>query len=145
MKPPTKDPRQRRHSTATMALARRMYGDGDSWTPTQIVRYLAEVKSIDVSLNTIRLWVIPGMADEHRARNIASHRRRRTTRKPTPAPSSTPILDRMLKLRDARLPFTSIAKVLNLDYNLHLTPEQTRYYINTRREPKLPKKKAGLT
>jgi hypothetical protein len=142
---PPIDPRQRRHSTKTMALARRMYGAGNSWTPTQIKNYLA-TNGVRVSLNTIRLWVIPGMADEHRHANKANAARRqaRKNQAPPPVGPAAPVglLDRMLALRHAGLPFVSIAKVIDLDYGVVMSGEQVRYYIRTRREPKQPKKKA---
>lgn len=72
---PGRDPRTRRHSTATVLLARRMYADGEGWTPTEIVRYL-EAQGTPVALMTIRRWVVPGTEEEERQRNNFSYRRR---------------------------------------------------------------------
>lgn len=135
---PPKDPRLRRHTTGTMQLARRMYGNGDSWTPTQIRTYFAD-RGTDVSLNTVRIWVIPGIAAEQRKQNTASYHRRQGA----PPPSATPILDRMLELRSAGLTFTAIASVVRLDLGLPLDREQARYYVNARREPVQPKRRAA--
>jgi hypothetical protein len=138
LNPPRGDNRQRRHSMSTVTLARRMYGDGTSWTPSQIKGYLADT-GIDVALHTVRLWVVPGMADEHRIKNRESYWRRRRGK----TASVAPVLDRMLELRSAGLPFASIAKVIQLDLGVPLNSEQARYYVKTKREPSVPKRKAA--
>lgn len=139
--PPPQHPRQVRHSTKTIALARRLYGDGDAWTPTQIVRYL-EHQGVDPvpSLNTIRLWVVPGMADEQRAMNIRSYHarqaRRASRRGPggrPPADVQTARLSRLRTLREAGLSYTGIAIVAGLDLGLDLTDEQARYVLQASR------------
>lgn len=139
---PPKNPRGRRHTMKTVRLARQMYGDGTTWTPTQIKHYLAG-RGIQVALHTVRLWVIPGMAEDHREKNRESYHRRRSGRRAKPATSETPLLDRMLVLREAGLTLPAIAAVIRLDYGITMTTEQVRYYVNERREPKRPKKLAA--
>lgn len=138
--------RSRRHTTATMRLARLMYDDGDSWTPTQIVRYLAE-QGVSVSLNTVRVWVIPGVADEQRAQNRRAYARRQA-RATGPSPDAgrapQPLLDRMRQLRAAGMPFASVATLIRVDWGIDLNAEQVRYYLQLGREPKQPKRRAGL-
>lgn len=120
--------RQTRHSTQTMRLARQMYGDGGTWTPTQISRYLAG-RGIHVHVNTIRLWVIPGLAEQQRAANRRSHRARQ------PGPESlTPMLDRMRELRGAGLGAQATAKVLTLDFGVPVNRDQVRYCLRHGRE-----------
>ena len=132
---PPRDHRQRRHSTKTIALARRMYGNGDAWTPVQIRMYLAG-NGIDVALYTIRCWVVPGELEEQRRRNRESYHRRRNN-------TVVGLLDRMLELRSAGLSFAAIAKVIGLDYGVRMNADQARYYVNERREPVQPKKRAA--
>jgi hypothetical protein len=119
--PPPQHPRQVRHSTKTIALARRLYGDGDAWTPTQIIRYL-ERKGVQPvpSLNTVRLWVVPGLADEQRAMNMRSYHSRSARgarRGPGGRPPSDELaarLGRMRTLREAGLSYTGIAIVARI-------------------------------
>lgn len=128
--PPAPDPRGRRHSMRTVRLARQMYGNGDAWTPKQIQRYLAG-EGIDVALYTVRTWVVPGEAEIARRRNLESYYRRQRGGRA----SKTPMLTRMLELRDAGLSFSAIAKVMRLDHGLDMSTEMARYYVNERREP----------
>lgn len=144
--PPPKHPRQRRHSMTTVLLARRLYGDGDSWTPGQIRRYLTEQEGIEVSLHTIWRWVVPGVAEQQRAQNNEAYRRRRDRQRQIPEPEPQPtesILDRMLELRAAGASFTGIAAAIGVYHGIRMTPEMARYYVRTRREPVLPKRKAA--
>lgn len=121
---------------STVMLARRLYAG--SWSPTQIRRHLAD-QGIDVAVTTIRGWVIPGEADAQRAWNMASYRRR-TQGRPSAA---TPLLDRMLALRAAGCSFSSIAAAMRVDHRLTLTPDQVRYYLRCRREPRRPARRAA--
>lgn len=130
---PPRPPRQRRHSTTVMALARRMYGDGDSWTPTQIYRYMLEHLDGPVpSVNTIRRWVIPAEADAQRAWTAASERRRRAAaRATTPVQpdeelTERALLTRMVLLRRTGLSYSAIAKVVALYHDQALTEHQVR-------------------
>lgn len=142
-KRPARDPRLRRHSSATVALARRMYADGDGWTPTEIVRYLTE-RGTPVALSTVRTWVVPGMAEVQRAANMASYRRRRKTQPPDVEGSATPILDRMQELHAVGVSYSGIARVVGLDHGVPLTPDLVRYYMRMGREPVQPKRRAGI-
>lgn len=135
---PATDPRRRRHRPATVEFARRLYAGGDAWTPTQIQRLLAQ-RGVQVSVGTIRGWVVPGEAGRQRARNSASYRRRKHGR---PAAAS-PLLDRMLALRAAGCSYSSIAAVMRLDHDLRMTADQVRYYVQSRREPRLPARRAA--
>lgn len=138
--PPPPRPRSKvEHSLSTMLLAQTMYGDGESWTPTQIRRYLIEqMGDAAPSLTTIRVWVIPGLADERRRwkrnyeRRAAAGQVKRCT---------TPILNRMRQLAEAGVAFVDIAIVVRLDEGVALTPEQVRYYLRHGREPRHPKRK----
>lgn len=58
----------RRYTSADVAEARRLYDDGDSWTPWQIWS-LFRRRGISVSHGTVRGWVVPGEAERIRERN----------------------------------------------------------------------------
>jgi hypothetical protein len=125
-----------RHTTGTMLLARTMYGTGDAWTPTEIVRYLAE-QGVVVDRVTVLRWVDPGFAERRRReqRDAAKRRRARV--------AAVPVLDRMRELRSAGLSFSGIAIVVLLDWGIDLSADQVRYYMRTGREPRIPKRKAA--
>lgn len=110
-----------------------MYGDGDSWTPTQIARYLAAQGTV-VHVATVREWVIPGLAERRQKRqNLARQRRARgVTAKPR---TLSPLLDRMISLRAAGLSYGGIVIVIRLDWRVVLSEDQVRYAIRMRREP----------
>lgn len=118
--PPPRPRTSRRHTTATMRLARTMYGDGDSWSPTQIAAYLAD-RGILVHPNTVRLWVIPSLAEQHRVRR----------RKPA---SKTSVLGRVCQLREAGLSYTAIAALLRLDLGLEVNADHVRADLAAGRE-----------
>jgi ABC-type transporter Mla MlaB component len=137
--PPPRERRKVQHSMATMKLAQTMYGDGESWTPTQIRRYLIEQMGEDApSLTTVRRWVVPGVAEEYRrwkrnyARRVAAGEVTRRT---------APILHRMRQLREAGVTFVDISIVIRLDEGVALTQEQVRYYLRVGKEPRHPKRK----
>lgn len=138
--PPPLDHRKRKHSMATVRLARKLYGDGDAWTPSQIRDYLAE-QGIRVHRNTVALWVVPGLDEHHRRQNNDSYRRRRAGQ-PRLKRSETPLLDRMLEMRAAGLSFTAVANMMRLDYGLDMTTDTARYYVRAGREPRLPAQRA---
>lgn len=50
--------------------------------------------------------------------------------------SETPVLDRIVALRDAGVSAASIAAVIALDQKVMLTPHQVRYALRTMREPR---------
>ncbi len=126
-----KRPTGRRHNTATMSRARTMYGDGDMWTPTQIAGYLT-ARGNPVSVQTVREWVIPGLAETRRAQQNAKKAARRAARA---APEPTPRLDRMRELRAAGLSMAGIAIVLRVDEGIHLSGDNVRYALKVGREP----------
>lgn len=79
--PPQRNPRTRRYPVTLMGVARRMYGNGDSWTVGEIRNYLAEHHGADgISENTVRGWVIPAFADEQRRLNRRTQARRKGSR-----------------------------------------------------------------
>lgn len=123
----------RRHNSATVRRAREMYGDGDSWTPTQIARYLVAQGTV-VHVATVREWVIPGLAERRQKRqNLARQRKARgITARPR---TLSPLLDRMISLRAAGLSYGGIVIVIRLDWRVVLTEDQVRYAIRMRREP----------
>jgi hypothetical protein len=125
-----------RHTTGTMLLARTMYGDGDAWSPTEIVRYLAE-QGVIVDRVTVLRWVDPGFAERRRREQRDAAKRRRARVAPTL------VLDRMRELRSAGLSFSGIAVVVRLDWGVDLSGDQVRYYLRTGREPRIPKRKAA--
>ena len=139
--PPQADPRTRRHSTATMLLARTMYAGGDAWSPTQIRRYLIEQmgETRAPSVGTIRTWVVPGEREAQARVNARSHARRLARE----MPSDTPLLDRMRQLREAGATQASIAAVIKVDEGVVLSAEQVRYYLHYGREPRIPQRKRG--
>lgn len=121
-------PWQRRHTMATVTLARTMYGDGEGWTPTEIMRYLRE-QGTDVSMQTIRRWVIPGEDEKCKAEAAARRERKRRN-------ASGPLLARMQQLHKAGLSFTAIAVLVDLDYGVKITSEQARYCVRHNRDPR---------
>jgi hypothetical protein len=127
--------RPRRYTSATVSRAREMYGDGDAWTPTQIQRYLAGQGLHDLHVETVRDWVIPGVAEDRRRRQNEATRRRRRGEK-AKARTQTPALDRMRQLRAAGASCGAIAVVMNLDWGLDLTDDRVRYWLRVGREPK---------
>jgi hypothetical protein len=110
----------------TVTLARRMYGDGDSWTPTQIARYL-NAQGIEVHPNTVRYWVVPRFAERQRRANIESYRRRNNV-------SDTPALDRARELRSIGLSLTAVSLMLRHEGVADVTVEQLRYSLRTGRD-----------
>jgi hypothetical protein len=135
--PPARDRRQSKHSPRTIALARQLYGDGDSWTPTQIVRYLERngVQPVP-TLGTVRRWVVPGMADAHRELNLRSYHARRAKRHgngPVQADDPAVRLARLRALRDAGMSYASLAILAAVDFDLQITDDQMRYVLQAPR------------
>jgi hypothetical protein len=128
------------HSSATLSLARIMYGDGESWTPTQIARYLAE-QGIRVHPQTVRRWVVPGVAEARRESQRLEARERRARARARGSRAEFRVLDRMRQLRDAGMACAAIAIVIRLDEGVALTREQVRYYLRVGKEPRHPKRK----
>jgi hypothetical protein len=144
---PPRNPRSRRYPVSVMMLAKSMYADGDSWTPTQIRDYLrTHVDGCEgISENTIRFWVVPGEADQHRRANLARYHARQAKAKaaanaaPPPPPVAEQILDtprkrlrRLRALREAGLTYTAISKVFELDTGVYLDPNQLRQLLGRR-------------
>lgn len=136
MSPPGQDNRQRRHSMKTVVLARDLYAEG--WTPTQIVRHLGE-QGIPVALFTVRTWVVPGVADEHRARNSASRLRRQANRR-----DPERLLRRMQQLsNDVGLGPGPIAKLVGYEFRMTMSADQVGYYLRSGRVPRVPVRHAA--
>jgi hypothetical protein len=117
-----------RHTTATMQRAREMYGDGDSWSLTQIARYLR------VDRATVKRWVIPEFAERRRAQQRAAIARKR---------SEGQMLDRMRELRAAGMPHSGIAIILRLDWGVDANADRVRYWLRVGREPRTVKRRAA--
>lgn len=142
------------YSSATVALARAMYGDGDSWTPTQIWRYLNQ-QGHPVCLKTVRRWVVPGCNEDHLRRNAAYYaqkeQRDRTDTVPTaepmavaePTPPATTPYGRMRQLRDAKMSYRGIATILQLDFGLDVNVDRVRYCLRVGRCPTAPYRPRG--
>ncbi len=104
---PPRDHRHVRHSPRTIAMARRMYGDGTTWTPTQIRRYLARQGLPVPSESTLRRWLIPAeaAASQHAAK--MANRRRRAVRA------------RIIELRfEVGLSYSAIARLIRHDHGV---------------------------
>lgn len=125
------DARTRRHSTRTVALARDLHSRG--MNPERIVRVLREEYSVDVARSTVSYWVRP-WTYEQQLRSQREIRRR----------NRTPILDRMRVLRAAGVTYASIGRVIGVDFGVPLDESQVRYYLRHGREPRRPKKLAGV-
>ena len=138
--PPARDPRQRRHAASTVKLARTMYSDGEAWTPSQIRRYLRDVRGIDVSLTTVKTWVVPGAAENQQRANLASYHRRRNGTTGPPGRKAGALLPRMRALREIGVAYSGIAKVIQLDHGVRLTEDQVRYYLKAGREPRVARR-----
>jgi hypothetical protein len=132
--------RPRQHTSATVARARAMYAGGEGWSPTEIARYMAEHGTL-VSVEAIREWVIPGLAEHRRQRQNARTRQRRAGVAPPVPRAQTPLLNRMRQLRDAGMFFSQIAVLLEVDHGVKLTEGQVRYYLGNGREPLTPRKR----
>lgn len=136
--PPPKHPKQTRHPARVVALARRMYGDGDAWTPPQIRRYLIDAGHVaSVSENTVRRWVVPGWERRHnlnRSRAAAARRAK-----------ATADLDRqMLALRARGLPYSAIAVVVEMYHGERMDAEKARYRLRKLGVAPMPGKSAAI-
>ena len=139
---PPPAPRQNRYPVRMLHTAREMYADGDSWTPTQIQRYLAEhFDGPTPHVNTIRCWVIPGEADAQRRSNSATQRTRILERQGAPRLSTgelgpQQLTDRMLLLRRAGLSYSAIGIVVEMYHAITLTEDQIRTRLQKQGVPK---------
>lgn len=125
------DARTRRHSTRTVAIARDLHASG--MNPDRIVRALRDDYGVEVSRSTVSYWVRPWTYEQQlRSQREARQRNR------------TPILDRMRALRAAGVTYASIGRVVGVDFGVRLDEAQVRYYMRVGREPRLPKKRAGV-
>lgn len=131
-----------RYPMTLVSMARRMYGDGDSWTPTQIKRYLAKEHGADVALVTVRCWVVPGFAEEQRRLNAESYHRRKKDGPKRKGPAYTSLdtpekrLARLRVLRQAGVSFSGIAKVFAVDTGVELSDEEVRYVLTQATNPR---------
>ena len=148
---PAGDPRQNRYPVTVMCTAREMYGDGDSWTPTQIHRYFAEhLDGPTPSVRTIRKWVVPGEVELQRRLQEASQQRAKdragggAPRLSTGELSERQLLERMLLLRRTGLTFNAIAKVVEVYHAVSLTEHQVRSRLQAQGVPKNAAKSAAV-
>lgn len=88
-----------------MTLASQMYGDGGTWSVTEIRRYLNDL-GVPCTWATVKGWVDP----EYLARRNTQRR----------------LMVRMGALRSAGLSFAGVATVMGLDHGLALTGSQVR-------------------
>ena len=136
--PPPRDHRHTRHSPKTIALARRMYGDGDAWTPTQIMRYIEAqgIRPVPTE-GTVRRWVIPAVAEAHRAANARSMRTSRAAaRDRDDVDLETVAAERLARFRvlhDAGMAYASLAVLARVDHGLQWTPDIARYVLRASR------------
>lgn len=117
------------------ALARRMYGDGDAWNPTQIQRYIAataEPGQPVPSRTTIRLWVRDDLAEDHRAADRARRQVARARAVLALHDALPPVDEDMRRLHNAGLTYTAIAKALEVYHGVTLSADQVRYALNRR-------------
>lgn len=147
---PPQNPRMTRHSTRLMAIAREMYGDGNSWTPTQIRRWMEEnIDGPTPHLNTIRIWVVPGCAEEHRRQNMEAQRRKRSAASKDGAGAASRRLSarelerQMLLLRREGLSFSAIATVVAVYHAEPLTEHQVRFRLQKQGVPRSAAKSAA--
>ncbi len=104
---PPQDHRHVRHSPRTIAMARRMYGTGDSWTPTQIRRYIGGKGLPIPSESTIRRWLIPAQAAASAEAAKLANRRRRAVKA------------RIVELRfEVGLSYAAIARLIRHDHGI---------------------------
>lgn len=122
--PPARDCRSRKHSAKTIALARRMYGNGDSWTPTQIQSYFAE-RGLHVARSTIRAWVVEEDTMKRRERDRLRYRREQGGGM---APALS-VEDRIVQLREGGLSHAAISKVVALDFGVELSRTQVHHRL----------------
>lgn len=141
--PPPRNPRQRRYPMSLVTMARRMYGDGDSWTPTQIRDYLARAHGASgLTLGTVRRWVLPQEAAEQRAANRAAATRRRAS--PDLQQRSFVRWAWLLRLRAEGLSFRGMVIVARVTWGVELDPEVVRYAVrNGRLTPSLANRLDG--
>lgn len=128
---PPRNRRQTRHPVAMIVLARTMYGDGDSWTVTQIRDHLyRQFDGQSPHLNTIRRWVVPSYADEQRRWNSESNRRRKHPNTPKPvdvnATDGPGRWQRITRLREEGLSYAALSTVIRVDYGIETDHEWVR-------------------
>ncbi len=121
--PPPRSPTARRHSTATMTLARTMYADGEGWTPNEIAAYLLQ-HGTPVAANTVRRWVHPDYARRSDAKRYAK-------RCPAPRPDrDAEPMERALALRNTYgLPYPALAVILREYHGVHISAEALRHKL----------------
>ncbi len=130
--PPPRSPTARRHSTATMALARTMYADGEGWTPNEIAAYLLR-RGTPVAPNTVRRWVYPDHAQRCDAK-------RNATRYPAAHPEVESDHDRMLRvgltLRARGMPYRGVAIALAVCEGIEVDPDALRLTLRAHGAPR---------
>lgn len=130
-----------------MRFAQDMYADGEGWGIEEIRRHLAERGVLGVSgrplaWDTVRRWADPSY--EARKRDLDRVRKRENYRRSHHVKAFRVMddmaeaakVDRLLELRDCGVSFASLVKIIALDFGDHLTVEQVRYAVSTRRWPK---------
>lgn len=138
--PPARSTKQTRYPLAMVSVARTMYGDGDTWTPTQIMRYLrSEYDAPTLCIETIREWVIPGFDEYRRAQQREAHRKRMGSRtKPTPElAAASERWARLVALRDEGMSYRSLSVVVKVDYGIAIDQEVIRYAFNSGKNRKV--------
>lgn len=92
---------------------------------------LAVAKLLGAAPTTVRRWTDPEYAERHRVQQSDSAYRRRQA---SPAFGRRHFrletrIRRMADLRSAGLAYTDVAKVMQLDFGVELTPEQVAYSL----------------
>ena len=115
-----------RHPANRREFARRLAEDGR--TAYEIQQALGR-HGPKPAWATVQAWIDPDYAESRRLRN-----RRRACRIPTRRPKRAweIKLERMRTLREASLGFRSIAVLMALDFDTHLSEEQVRGILNGR-------------
>ena len=109
-----------RHPANRREFARRLYADGRS---VDSIRRALALHGPKPSWATVRAWVDPDYAEARRLAN-----RRRMCRVPSRRPRRAweIKLERMQTLREATIGYRSIAVLMALDFDTHLSEEQVR-------------------
>lgn len=129
-----------RYSTAMVEEARRLYGDGDAWSPYQIAE-LFKRRGTPVNRRTIARWVDPDAAHRQRAADAAAAAERRAERSDGRVvclrpPTGAWKWKRAQSLRRAGAPVGAIATVMEFDFGDGVTADELRHAFDGNRPPR---------
>ncbi len=126
--------RRQRHSPAVVAEARKLYAEGEGYTPTEIARHFASAGTV-VHVNTIREWVTDQdtyrRSWQRQAHAAALAARRPESRAGWSANKTAQLLRLGLEFRAATppVPYTAISVVFAHYENAKMSPDAIRAWL----------------